>query len=187
MDGAIGDLGRKSDLDHLAHEATLAAMMDRCRRVCHRVFGTATSVRLDAEDLMTEASLRVIRAGRSVPCSEDQFLGFFYTVARNAAYKIRRQAAAESAKLKELGRDLQEIQRRAEALTNQATGLEDEEQMARFLASLSPEETLAYMLRIDGATHEEVRAFLGVSVGVYATILDSLRKKVAAAYTSPGS
>ena len=130
-------------------EAAFAAFHARCatglHAYVHRVIGNAA----DADDIVQEAFLRMLRA--DLPSDEEQWRRYVYRIASNLIVDRWRRG-----KFEQTVATVQEPAARAPHYEDDAT-------VAQIFAELKPRErALLWLAYVEGESHEEIAASLGV-------------------------
>jgi RNA polymerase sigma-70 factor (ECF subfamily) len=129
-------------------EAAFVAFHTRCvsglRAYVHRIVGNAA----DADDLVQEAFLRMLRA--DLPSDEEQWRRYLYRIASNLIVDRWRRGKFEQ------GVAVQEP-------AVPTPRYEDDATVAQIFAELTPRErALLWLAYVEGESHEEIAASLGV-------------------------
>jgi RNA polymerase sigma-70 factor (ECF subfamily) len=127
--------------------------------VAHRIVGDVSR----AEDVIHEAFAQIIRDAKSFDPARGSARGWIYAIVHNTALKMlenaRREPAFEDAALNA-------ICEREQAVPDPASCIPDSMALRTMLDQLKPKHRAILLLAIiDGRTHQEIAAKLGVPVG----------------------
>jgi RNA polymerase sigma-70 factor (ECF subfamily) len=154
-------------------EAAVAGIYEnegnRLRSVVRRIIRSGDNV----EDIIHDAFVQILRDARSFDPSRGTARAWIYTIVRNTALKARKNAAREQpTDAEELLRDLDKT------LPNPAARVAEYAELRDLLEALEPKRRASLIMAIiDGRTHAEVAAYLGVPLG---TVKSWIRRELVA-------
>jgi RNA polymerase sigma-70 factor, ECF subfamily len=134
-------------LDEAAFAAFYARSVSGLRAYVHRVVGD----RADADDIVQEAFLRMLRADLETD-DEEQWRRYLYRIASNLIVDNWRRRKLE-----------QQDRAATHAPASAPPRYDDDATVARIFAELKPRErALLWLAYVEGESHEEIAASLGV-------------------------
>ena len=145
-------------------EAQFSAFHARCvsglRAYVHRIVGNAA----DADDVVQEAFLRMLRV--DLPSDEEHWRRYVYRIASNLIVDRWRRGKFE-----------QVVARQEPTVT--APRYEDDATVAQIFAELKPRErVLLWLAYVEGESHEEIAASLGVRPSGVRVLLFRARRRL---------
>ena len=156
-------------------EAAVAGIYEheitRLRGVVRRITRDRDSV----EDIIHDAFVQILRDARNFDPSRGSARAWIYTIVRHTALKSRRNAGREVAV--EDG-ELATINDRCQMLPNPAARIAEYADLRDCLEAIEPRRRASLIMAIiDGRTHAEVAAYLGVPLG---TVKSWIRRELVA-------
>jgi RNA polymerase sigma-70 factor, ECF subfamily len=132
---------------------------DQLRAMAHRIVHD----RSRAEDVIHDAFAEILRYAKNFDPARGSARGWIYTIVRNAAIKVQKNARRELA-LKD--DTLNAICAREQTVPNPGSCIPDSMTLRTMLDQLEPNRRASLLLAIiDGRTHEEIAEYLRVPVG----------------------
>jgi RNA polymerase sigma-70 factor, ECF subfamily len=116
-----------------------------------------------AEDVIHDAFAQILRDAKNFDPARGSARGWIYTIVRNTALKMRKNARRELAFEDDT---LKAICEREQAVPNPASCIPDSMALRSMLDQLEPRHRASLLLAIiDGSTHQEIAEYLRVPVG----------------------
>jgi RNA polymerase sigma-70 factor, ECF subfamily len=132
---------------------------DQLRAVAHRIVHDMSR----AEDVIHDAFAQILRDAKNFDPARGSARGWIYTIVRNTALKMRKNARRELAFEDDT---LKAICEREQAVPNPASCIPDSMALRSMLDQLEPRHRASLLLAIiDGSTHQEIAEYLRVPVG----------------------
>ena len=154
-----------SDAVSRLDEATFSSFYSRTSRALWSYVYRVTSNAADADDIVQEAFLRLLRAGPAA--GEDEWRRYLYRIASNLVvdrWRLRKR---------------QQDDERATAQVAPQSIRGDDEDVARTFAKLtSRERALLWLAYVEGETHEEMALSLGVGRRSIKVLLFRARRRL---------
>jgi RNA polymerase sigma-70 factor, ECF subfamily len=157
------------------HEAAVAGIYQNERHRLRGVVGRIVRNRDDVEDVIHDAFVQILRDARSFDPTRGSARGWIYTIVRNTALKrcraLGREVAIDDDKLIEM-RDC------AQLVVEPISRAAEYAALRGHLEAMDPQRRASLILAIiDGRTHAEVAAYLGVPLG---TVKSWIRRELVA-------
>lgn len=157
----------------LEFEQVFESLRDKVFVLCRNLTGS----KAEAEDAVQETFLAVYRALPNFR-GESALSTWVYRIALNASLRVKARAKRTAAEPLD---DARQVADRAPAPDDAVAAREDARRLARALDQLTVEHrSVLSLFAVDGLTHEEIAAVLGVPTGTVWSRLHTARKKMAA-------